>query len=105
VAVTLHATTGDGGETDLAGRQTLDLTPTGKFRLRAGTETGTRTDSLGVQFRPHDFCVGGYAIYGRDDLAAIRKRSTHGGVAVHSSALLWLEQHGHLPAGRAVVVL
>lgn len=105
VLATLHASTGTGSRSDLAGRTVVDRTPTGRFRLRPARETGTRTDSLGVQFRPHDFCPGGYAVYGLDSMASVRKPSTHGGVAVHSAALTWLEDRGHLPHGRLVLVV
>lgn len=102
VLLTLHASTGHGGVDTFGTRAVLARTPRGRFRIRKAS-AGTVATSLGPLHRPH-FFLDAYAVYGRADLASLRRPSTTGAVAVHSKALPVLENAGHLNQGRLVVV-
>lgn len=102
VNLTLHATTGTGHGSEFGDRDVLDRTPRGKFRLR-GSADGIVTNSLGTHYRPHYF-LGRYSIFGRSDMADVRRPMTTGGVAIHVDALDLLARKRLLGRGRLVYI-
>lgn len=102
VKLSLHASTGGGGESEFGDRAVVDRTPRGRFRIRSAAE-GVVTNSLGSQYFPHYF-VTPYGIYGRSGMSQIKGATTTGGVAVSKEALDLLAGAGHLTNGRLVVI-